>query len=185
MAATHSTKWFWSDWLGDQEVRRLTPAERGMWIDLLGLAAVGSPVGYVCDDRGRSLSLDEIRRVTNAVDIDEVTKLIAGILEKGAASRDRAGRLYNRRMVREAELSAKRKRNGSLGGERTKLIWQEFKSVPQPPPQQTLGRHVSSLIQSKKITPTEYVPREESGSSEVLGENPSVTALRERLKRKA
>lgn len=163
MSATHSTKWFWSDWLGDQEVRRLTPAERGMWIDLLGLAAVGSPVGYVCDDRGRSLPLDEIRRVTNAADIDEVTKLIAGILEKGAASRDRAGRLYNRRMVREAELSAKRKKVGRLGGEATALKWKEFNAVPQQIARQLLGRDKPPLLPIKNITSTEYVPREEEG----------------------
>lgn len=155
MAATHSTKWFWSDWLGDQEVRRLTPAERGMWIDLLGLAAVGSPVGYVCDDRGRSLPLDEIRRVTNAADIDEVTKLIAGILEKGAASRDRAGRLYNRRMVREAALAAKRSRSGQRGGERTALQWKELQTLAEQNARQMPQQKKPPLIPIKNITSTE------------------------------
>lgn len=181
MSATHSTKWFWSDWLGDQEVRRLNPAERGVWIDLLGLAAVGSPVGYVCDDRGRALPLEEIRRVCNAASVEEVSKLIEGILEKGAASRDRAGRLYNRRMVREAALSAKRKRNGAIGGERTALLWKGFKNLPGYQPRQTLGQREPPLIPIKKITSTEYVPREESNE----GENPSVTALRERLRKRA
>jgi hypothetical protein len=100
MAASKGTYWFWSDWLGDQEVRRLSPAERGLWIDLLALAAVSNPVGYVCDDRGRPLSHDDIRRVTNAASIEEVAELIDGILKKGAASRDRTGRIFNRRMVR-------------------------------------------------------------------------------------
>lgn len=181
MAATHSTKWFWSDWLGDQEVRRLTPAERGIWIDLLGLAAVGSPVGYVCDDRGRALPLEEIRRVTNSVSIEEVSKLIEGILEKGAASRDRAGRLYNRRMVREAALSAKRKRNGAVGGERTRLMWQEFKSLPQYQLRQLPQREKPSLIPIKKITTTEYVPREEPEEEE----SQAVRDLKERMKRRA
>lgn len=181
MTATHSTKWFWSDWLGDQEVRRLTPAERGVWIDLLALAAVGSPYGYVCDDRGRKLSDDYIARVTNAGTVEEVSRLIAGILEKGAASRDRAGRLFNRRMVREKELSAKRKRNGSLGGERTKLIWQGFKSLPRQNARQTPGQDEGPLIPIKKITSSEYVPREAvRGEQE---ESPSVIAMRERLER--
>jgi hypothetical protein len=29
MSAKAKTDWFWSDWLGDPGVRRLTPAEEG------------------------------------------------------------------------------------------------------------------------------------------------------------
>jgi hypothetical protein len=151
-----------------------------VWIDLLGLAAVGSPVGYVCDDRGRSLPIEEIRRVTNAADLDEVTKLIAGILEKGAASRDRAGRLYNRRMVREAALAAKRRLNGALGGERTKLKWKAFNDLVQLPPQQTLRREISPLILSKKITSTESGATSEG----VSRAEESAAAMRERLRKR-
>jgi hypothetical protein len=131
MSATSRTYWFWSDWLGDQAVRRLTLAERGLWIDLLALAAVASPVGYVCDDKGRPLTHEEIARVTNAGSPVEVTKLITAIVEKGAASRDRTGRLYNRRMVREASVVAKRRLNGQAGGAATRLKWQALSNLPQ------------------------------------------------------
>ena len=123
MSATSRTNWFWSDWLGDQAVRRLTPAERGVWIDLLALAAASNPVGYVCDEKGRPLTHEEIARVTGAASPVEVAELIKGILEKGAASRDRSGRLFNRRMVRDAEIAAKRRLNGRLGGNATALKW--------------------------------------------------------------
>lgn len=152
MSATAKTEWYWSDWLGDQEVRRLTPAERGIWIDLIALAAVGSPTGYVCDDRGRPLALSEIARVTNAGSVDEVAKLIDGILEKGAASRDRSGRLLNRRMVRDAEkmakraeLSAKRAKAGRLGAAHTNLIFHNKPVLPQHVPRHLPG-HVPRLI---------------------------------------
>jgi len=145
MSATQRTDWFWSDWLGDQAVRRLTPAERGVWIDLLALAAAANPVGYVCDDRGRPLTLDEIARVTNAGTVDEVANLITGILDKGAASRDRSGRLYNRRMVRDAEiaakkaaLSAKRAQAGSNGAKTTSLRYFGKQTLPQQVPQHLL-----------------------------------------------
>lgn len=146
MSASQRTNWFWSDWLGDQAVRRLTPAERGVWIDLLALAAAASPVGYVCDDRGRPLTLDAIARVTNASSVDELAKLIAGILDKGAASRDRSGRLFNRRMVRDAELaakkaalSAKRAVSGLNGAKATKLRYFTNPSLPQQVPRQLPG----------------------------------------------
>jgi hypothetical protein len=142
MSSGASTQWFWSDWLGDQEVRRLTPAERGVWIDLLALAAAGVPYGYVCDRKGSPLTLQEIARVTNAGSPEEVGKLIAGILEKGAASRDRNGRLYNRRMsfLKKAP-SRKKAEAGKLGGMvtanrhwgKSHLLQQPLQQAPQQP----------------------------------------------------
>jgi len=126
MSAKHSTKWYWSDWLGDPAVRSLTPAERGVWIDLIGLAAAAKPVGYVLDAQGEPLTHEEIARVTNAGSLDAVAKLIEEIVRKGAASRDRAGRLYNRRQVRDVENSAKKRRNGRRGGLATQL---EIKAI--------------------------------------------------------
>jgi len=119
MSATSRTDWFWSDWLGDLAVRRLTLAERGLWIDLIAFAALANPTGYVCDDHGRPLTLEEIARVSNAGSPDEVAKLVSGILGKGACSRDRSGRLFNRRLVREAELRAKRSFAGKKGALQT------------------------------------------------------------------
>jgi hypothetical protein len=139
MSAKDGAFFFWSGWLGDTAVRRLTPAERGVWIDLLALAAAGSPAGYVCDDKGRPLTLAEIARVTNAASPDEVAEHIAGILEKGVASRDRAGRLFDRRMVRMAEIAAKRRLSGLKGGAHTKLKWQQLLSVPGQVPRHLPG----------------------------------------------
>jgi hypothetical protein len=131
VSASSRASWFWSDWLGDQAVRRLTPAERGVWIDLLALMAAAAPAGYLCDDKGRPLTLQEIARVTNAGSPDEVAELVAGILDKGAASRDRTGRLFNRRMVRDAAMAAKKSRNGKAGGAATRLKWQAIQDLPQ------------------------------------------------------
>jgi hypothetical protein len=126
LSSQHSTNWFWSDWAGDLEVRRLTVSERGLWIDLLCLAAVGKPTGYVCDQRGNPLSNEEIGRFANASPT-EVESLIAGILEKGAASRDRTGRLFNRRMVRQAEKAAVKRAAGKLGGGQTREVWKSLR----------------------------------------------------------
>ena len=155
MAASASTRWFWTDWLGDQAVRSLTPAERGMWIDLIGLAAVGSPTGYVCDRKGSPISYEEIGRVANCSPT-EAAELIAAIVEKGAASRDRTGRLFNRRMVRDANLAARRAMAGKEGGKKTQEEWKRLQtlasfSVPEQMPQQNR----SASIPIKPITSSE------------------------------
>jgi hypothetical protein len=187
MSATQRTNWFWSDWLGDQAVRRLTPAERGVWIDLLALAAGANPVGYVCDDRGRPLTLDEIARVTGAGSPDEVAKLIAGILDKGVASRDRSGRLYNRRMVRDAEnaakkatLSAKRAQAGANGARTTSLKYFGKQTLPRQVPQH-LTRHLPretlvNPIPSKPITTSLPVAAREGATEELRKACAEVTA---------
>jgi hypothetical protein len=133
MSATSHTNWFWSDWLGDSEVRQLTAEERGLWIDLLGLAASGNPKGYVTDASGCPLSASYIGRVANINDADRVEHLMAQIIAKGVASKDADGRLYNRRMVRgnfadnlltakKVLLSAKRSEAGKRGAAKTNLL---------------------------------------------------------------
>jgi hypothetical protein len=158
MSATRKSDFFWSDWLGDQAVRRLTPAERGVWIDLLALASGGTPTGYVCDDKARPLTLEEIARVTNAGSPDEVARHIASIVEKGAASRDRTGRLFNRRMVREAELRAKRSRAGKIGADHTNLINKQLRDLSRQmtrqPTRQIHRPPPRPFLQESKITST-------------------------------
>lgn len=156
MAATAATAWFWSDWLGDQEVRRLTPAERGVWIDMLALAAAASPFGYVCDGKGRPLTFEEIGRVTSASP-EAVSELIAGILEKGAASRDRTGRIYNRRMVRDAAIRIKKSKAGQKGGEATaEKHWGKSPVLRQVPQQRCRAPYLSK----EDIKPLSTEPRE-------------------------
>ena len=152
MSFHQSTRWFWSDWAGDLAVRSLTTAERGLWIDLLTLAATGNPTGYVVDARGEPLSLEQIARFANCT-LAECSSLIDGILAKGVASRDRSGRLLNRRMVRDLELSVKRRRAGSIGAASTKLKWQAFSGLPQQLPGH-VPRQTGTRALPRKITTT-------------------------------
>lgn len=175
MASKNGTFWFWSDWLGDQAVRRLTLAERGLWIDLIAFAAVSNPKGYVCDDMGRPLTHEEIARVTNAASPVEVAELISGILTKGAASRDRAGRLFNRRMVREAELSAKRSRAGKKGALHTNLITKQFtrlsRQVTQQVPRQTSPPLPAPLPKKNKKTSRSLLGHQETNEEALPDES--------------
>jgi len=153
MSAKQSTRWFWSDWAGDPAVRSLTPAERGLWIDLIALASGGAPVGYVCDARGDPVPVEEIARFANC-SAGEVSSLINGILKKAAASRDRSGRLYCRRMVRDYELSVKRRRAGLVGASATALKWQALSGLPQHVPRQVPQQTGRAPFKEKNITST-------------------------------
>lgn len=164
MSSTHGTYWFWSDWLGDQAVRRLSPAARGVWIDCLALMAVANPTGYLCDERGKPLTHEEIARVVNATPTD-VANLLAEVLEKGVASRDRTGRLFNRRMVRKASIAAKKRLSGKKGGDATRLKWQSLSSVPQQAPQHLLRHPDVAPYQSSKITSSSFVAAREGENS--------------------
>jgi len=150
MSAHQSTRWFWSDWAGDPAVRSLTLSERGLWIDLLAMASGGVPVGYVTDGRGDPVAVEEIARFANC-SAAEASSLVTSILKKGAASRDRSGRLYNRRMVRDYELSVKRRRAGLDGGAATKLKWQALSGLPEHVPEHVPRQTGRAPFQEREI----------------------------------
>jgi len=153
MGATGRTYFYWSDWLGDAAVRRLTLAERGLWIDCLALMATASPIGYLCDDQGSPISHEELARITNAATPTEVTELLDRIHRKGVVSLDRTGRLYSRRMVRDASKAAKLARNGQLGGRSTRLKWQRFSGLPGHLPQHLpQQQNAPPYLKESKIT---------------------------------
>jgi hypothetical protein len=176
MTAKQSTNWFWSDWAGDKAVRSLTPAERGIWIDLIALASDGVPQGFVTDARGDPVAVEEIARFANC-SAAEALSLIDGILRKGAASRDRSGRLFCRRTVRDYELSVKKRRAGQLGAAATQLKWQSFNGVPGQVPGH-VPRHAGTRPSKKKKLTTTFVgaAREEPRSD--LSESGSATGSR-------
>jgi hypothetical protein len=146
-------------------VRRLTPAERGVWIDCLALMATASPIGYLCDDRGRPLTHEEIARVTGTTPV-EVAELLAAIQRKGVASVDRTGRTYNRRMVRDASLSAKRRAIGKDGGAATRLKWQELSALQRQNARQLPQMPVAPPYPLSKLTSSLPSTAREEGSQE-------------------
>jgi hypothetical protein len=165
MSAHQSTQWFWSDWAGDLDVRRLTPAERGLWIDLLCLAAVGKPTGYVCDQRGNPISYEEIARFANTSPT-EVGSLVAGILEKGVGSRDRSGRLFNRRMTRQADKAALKRAAGKLGGEQTKKTWNMLRANALHNKDNFNGARANATASARAPPTDPYLSKEERSTTD-------------------
>lgn len=108
MGGTGSTRFFWHDWLSDIELRACSYAARGLWMDMLAIAAENG--GYL-QINGRGLKPADLARITGGT-VAEVESLLAELETNGVSERDRRGVLYSRRMVRGEKL----RRNGRLGG---------------------------------------------------------------------
>jgi hypothetical protein len=114
MAGTTWSKFYWSDWLSDPSLRACSPAARGLWIDMLCVAAGHDPIGYVAVN-GRSLSTEEIARIAGLTAL-EVGTLLGELERNGVFSRDRKGVIFSRRMVRDEKRAKSARKNGKNGG---------------------------------------------------------------------
>lgn len=109
-----SFQFYPGDWLKDSAVRRCSHAARGFWIDLLC-------VMFDCEQRGilatgeNPWSDDEIAASVTGSATTNLT-LLCELLSKGVCSRNEAGAIFSRRMVRDENLRKVRQESGSLGG---------------------------------------------------------------------
>lgn len=108
------SKFFWSDWDSDPALRLCSYAAQGLWMRMLCIAAVHDPIGYVAV-AGRALDPTAIARMTGGSE-GEVQILLDELARNGVFSSDRNGRIYSRRMVRDARKSAEARKNGKKGG---------------------------------------------------------------------
>lgn len=114
MSGTVWTKFYWGDWLSDTGLRRCSLAARGLWIDLLCHMAQHDPIGILAV-QGEALSISDVARMAGVSETDAST-LISELERNGVFSRDRKGRIYSRRMTRDAKRSAEGQKNGKKGG---------------------------------------------------------------------
>lgn len=83
-------------------------------MDMLSIAGAHDPIGYVAV-AGRGLDETAIARMTG-VSESEVHALLGELERNGVFSRDRHGRIYSRRMVRDARKAAIARKDGAKGG---------------------------------------------------------------------
>ena len=114
MSGTTWAKWFWSDWQSDPSLRHCSYAARGLWMDLLCIAGMHDPIGYVAV-AGQPLNETSIARMTGGTE-SEVVVLLGELERNGVFSRDRNGRIFSRRMIRDAKKAATARKNGKNGG---------------------------------------------------------------------
>jgi hypothetical protein len=114
MSGVTWAKFYWSDWESDPALRLCSYAAQGLWMRMLCIAAAHDPIGYVCV-AGRALDETSLARMTGGSE-SEVRSLLAELDLNGVCSRDRNGRIYSRRMVRDARAFAQARKNGKMGG---------------------------------------------------------------------
>lgn len=81
---------------------------------MLAIAAAHDPIGYVAV-AGRGLDETSIARMTGGSE-SEVSSLLGELDRNGVFSRDRHGRIFSRRMIRDAKKAAIARKNGKNGG---------------------------------------------------------------------
>jgi hypothetical protein len=114
VTASSSSRFYWSDWRGDPKLRMCSLAARGLWIEMLAFMAESEPRGHLLIN-GLSPSLSTLSKLLNTH--HKTLKALLNELEShGVFSRRDNGVIYSRRMVRDEEKAAERRRCGALGG---------------------------------------------------------------------
>ena len=109
-----SSVFYWKDYENDEGLRVSSLAAQGLWMRLLCVAAKSEPVGYILIN-GTAIGVTEAARLGGVTE-PEAVDLLAELERNGVFSRDRKGRPYSRRLVRDAAKRKKNAKNGKKGG---------------------------------------------------------------------
>lgn len=110
MPANPYIRFFPDSWMNDAALRKCSRHTRATWMDLLCLAHQGYPYGHLADQNGALT----VKFMANWCEVTPSQLAVAiGELEKhGVLSRNGAGIIYSRRMVRDEEVRQKRASGG-------------------------------------------------------------------------
>lgn len=97
-------KFYPRDWRGDQALRMVSLAARGLWVECLCVMHEAKPYGYLVVN-GRPVGDDALARMVGASG-DEVRSLVTELREAGVFDVTGEGVIFSRRMVRDQERSA-------------------------------------------------------------------------------
>jgi hypothetical protein len=98
-------KFYPRDWRGDQALRMVSLAARGLWIECLTVMHEATPYGHLVIN-GRPVGVDALARMVGASG-DEVRALMLELNEAGVCDVTGEGVIFSRRMVRDQERAAK------------------------------------------------------------------------------
>lgn len=107
------SKFFWSDWEADQGLRLCSLSAQGLWMRILCVCARHEPKGYLAIN-GNPLAVDAIARLAGVAETEAGT-LLDELERNGVFSRNRAGCIYSRRMVRDEKRSQEGRKHKKRG----------------------------------------------------------------------
>lgn len=145
-----------ADWLRCPELKVLPPDIRGLWMDMLCYMWESVERGVMVKPNGDIYTQDEILRMLGNDASGSDTWLDRLIIGGVCAVRD-DGAIYSRRMVRDAEISQKRREAGLKGGSSTKS--KVFTQKP-PEPKQTPPVQAELPLDVEVVTPPPLTPEQ-------------------------
>jgi hypothetical protein len=107
------------DWLKDPAVRAVSPAARGLWMDMLCLMSESSRRGFLQHATGQPVTAPQLARMTGC-GTDDVDRLLSELEDAGVFSRTSSGVIFSRRMEKdERERTAARTRKERERGKKS------------------------------------------------------------------
>jgi hypothetical protein len=122
---------------------------------MLCIAAKAQPAGYLTFN-GNAIDLPTLARMCGC-SAAEVESLIGELERYGVFSRDRKGRIYSRRIVRDAQRSATNQKNGQKGGNPNLCINEQKSESVNPPDKASDKPHIPESIIQKERTDSRSV----------------------------
>ena len=94
------SRFFWADWLSDVGLRACSARSRGIWMDMLCIAAAHDPQGYVAIKRSEALTSRISRGYPGGIQLLLVEQALEQMrMNNSFSGIDRKGRFFSRRMV--------------------------------------------------------------------------------------
>lgn len=154
-------KFYPRDWRGDQALRAVSIAARGLWMECLCIMHEAKPYGHLMLN-GKPVGDDALARMTGA-SVDEVSGLMSELRQAGAFSVTREGVIFSRRMTKDHARASK-------GRKAVQKRWaqadenKEENDTPNSPPNrepitqkpETRNQNTSSLRSEVKLIDREF-----------------------------
>ena len=96
-------KFYPRDWRGDQALRVVSLAARGLWIEMLSIMHEGQPYGHLTIG-GQPCTDDNLARLVGA-SVEEVQALLVELRTAGVLRQSRGGVIYSKRLTADFKRS--------------------------------------------------------------------------------
>jgi len=112
MSAIVWSKFYWSDWEGDERLKMCSPGAQALWMRMLCVCARAR--GYL-QIASKAIDADDMAKLTGWAS-DDVKTWWDELQAWGVFSVDRRGVVYSRKMIRETKKAETARENGRKGG---------------------------------------------------------------------